>query len=267
MIRFISLSAVLLLAIPTFAADPPKKILLIGSVPDNHPIGTHEYLPAMDLLAKLLKPVPGVEATVVKADSAWKDGPELIGRSDGVVLFLTEGAAWLSADEERLKAFQKLAARGGGFSVIHWGSGTRDAKNIDAFVNLFGGCHGGPDRKFKVVDADVKVLDPKHPATAGIKDFHLHEEFYYALKQPKEGKVQGLLHAVIEGKPEMVCWAYERPDGGRGFGFTGLHFHENWKREDYRRLMTQGILWTVKVPTPKGLDVSVAESDLALPRK
>ena len=65
----------------TLAAEPPKKLLLIGCAPDNHPPGTHEYLPAMDLLAKLLKPVSGIEATVVKADPAWKDGPELIGRS------------------------------------------------------------------------------------------------------------------------------------------------------------------------------------------
>src|SRR5262245_38574037 len=104
----LSLLVAALLSVFGFAADPPKKILLIGSAPDAHPIGTHEYLPAMELLAKLLKPVPGVEATVVKTDAAWKDGPELIGRSDGVVLFLTEGAAWLSADEDRLKAFQKL---------------------------------------------------------------------------------------------------------------------------------------------------------------
>ena len=259
--------AVMLLVVPAALAEAPKKILLIGSAPDSHPVGTHEYLPAMDLLAKLLKPVPGVEATVVKADPAWKDGPELVGRSDAVVLFLTEGAAWLSADEARLKAFQQLAARSGGLAVIHWGSGTRDAKNIEAFVNLFGACHGGPDRKYKVVDASVRVLDPKHPVTAGIKDFTLHEEFYYALKQPKTGNVTPLLHAEIEGKPEMVCWAWERPDGGRGFGFTGLHFHDNWKREDYRRLMTQGILWSAKVPTPRNLDVSVTETDLTLPRK
>jgi len=252
MLRLITLTAaVLLTASEAFAAEPPKKLLLIGSAADNHPPGTHEYLPAMEEIAKLLKSAPGVETTVVKADPAWKDGPELIGRADAVVLFLTEGAAWLSADEARLKAFQKLAVRGGGFTVIHWGMGTRDEKNIEAFANLFGGCHGGPDRKFKVVDAEVNVVDAKHPITAGLKDFTVHEEFYYALKQPRAGGVKPLLHAVIEGKPEMVSWAWERPDGGRSFGFTGLHFHENWKRDDYRRLMAQGILWTAKVPASK----------------
>src|SRR6187397_768906 len=51
----LSLLAAALMSVPGFAADAPKKILLIGSAPDNHSFGTHEYLPAMELLAKLLK--------------------------------------------------------------------------------------------------------------------------------------------------------------------------------------------------------------------
>lgn len=244
-----------------------KKLLLIGSAPDNHPVGTHEYLPGLQLLAKLLRPVPDVEVTVVTAEGSWKEGPELLERADGVVLFLTEGAAWLSADEKRLKAFQSLAARGGGLCVIHWGCGTRDAGPIESFVALFGACHGGPDRKYQVVDTNVRVVDPLHPSVSGIKDFQVHEEFYYALKKANAGVVQPLLHAVIEGRPEMVCWAFERSDGGRGFGFTGLHFHENWKHTEYRRLLAQGVLWSLKVPVPKEFDVRLDVSDLTLPRK
>ena len=39
--------------------------------------------------------------------------------------------------------------------IPQFSDSTKDAKNIEAFVNLFGGCHGGDDRKFKVVDAAV----------------------------------------------------------------------------------------------------------------
>ena len=52
------------------AADAPKKVLLVGSPPDSHPVGTHEYLPGMEILAKCLKPIAGVEATVATADGA-----------------------------------------------------------------------------------------------------------------------------------------------------------------------------------------------------
>jgi hypothetical protein len=75
------------------------------------------------------------------------------------------------------------------------------------------------------------------------------------------------LSAKIEGRDETVSWAWERPDGGRSFGFVGLHYHRNWRLEYYRRLVAQGTLWSLKVAAPeKGLDVSIAEEDLALPK-
>ena len=49
-----------------------------------------------------------------------------------------------------------------------------------------------------------------------------------------------ILRAPIDGTAETVAWAWERPDGGRSFGFSGLHFHDHWKRPEYRRLVAQG---------------------------
>ena len=46
--------------------------------------------------------------------------------------------------------------------------------------------------------------------------------------------------------------AWDRPDGGRSFGFVGLHFHKNWERIEYRRLVSQAILWSLKMPIPEG---------------
>ena len=31
-----------------------------------------------------------------------------------------------------------------------------------------------------------------------------------------------------KGNVEVLSWAIERPDGGRGYGFTGGHYHHNW---------------------------------------
>jgi type 1 glutamine amidotransferase len=267
--RLLSCAVVLCAAGLAGAADPPKKLLLVSSAPDGHPPATHEYTPGLDILAKCLKPVSGVEVTSAKADGPWKEGPDLVGRADGVVLFLTEGAKWLSADEKRLAAFRQLAKRGGGLAVLHWGMGTKEARPIEPFVELFGGCHGGPDRKYRVLETTVAVADPKHPVVAGIKDFKVREEFYYQLKFPKAGAgVKPVLQADIDGAKETVAWAWERPDGGRSFGFSGLHFHDNWKREEYRRLVSQAVLWTVKLPVPeKGLAVDLPESAYQLEQK
>src|SRR5262249_55789335 len=160
----------------------PKKILLVSSGPDGHPPTTHEYVAGLDILARCLKPVSGIEVTTAKAEGAWKEGPELVGRADCVVLFLSEGAKWLSADDKRLAAFRQHAKRGGGLVVLHWGMGTKEAEPIESFVALFGACHGGPDRKYKELETRVVVADPKHPIATGIKDFKLRDEFYYKLK-------------------------------------------------------------------------------------
>jgi type 1 glutamine amidotransferase len=248
-------------------ADAPKKLLLVGQGPDGHPAQTHEYLAGMKVLEKCLKQVPGLELTTVRADEPWKEGPELLRRADGVVLFLSEGAQWMHQDPKRLEALAKVAARGGGLVVLHWAMGTKDAKNIDGCLKLLGGCHGGPDRKYKVLEkAEAQIADLKHPITTGVKDFQVKDEFYYQLKFVKpEGSVRPVLRVTIDGKPETVAWSWERPDGGRSFGFSGLHFHDNWRLPAYRRLVAQGVLWTLKLPIPKdGLPVDVAEEDLKL---
>ena len=54
------------------------------------------------------------------------------------------------------------------------------------------------------------------------------------------------------GMPEVVAWARVRPDGGRGFGFTGGDQHWNWANRDYRTLVLNGIAWTAKIEIPPG---------------
>ena len=59
------------------------------------------------------------------------------------------------------------------------------------------------------------------------------------------------MRVPIEGSTETVGWAWQRPDGRRSFGYSGLHFHVNWRHEQYRRLIAQAVLWTLKLPIPK----------------
>lgn len=234
------------------SAAAPRKLLLIGQGPDGHPPRTHEYVSGLKVLADVLKIVPGVEMMQVRADGAWKEGPELLDRADGAVLFLAEGARWVSEDRLRLEAFRRLAKRGGGLVVLHWAMGTREAKPIEAFVDLFGGCHGGPDRKYKILEAELRRA-AAHPVAAGLSPFSVKDEFYYRLKlaRPEDG-LTPLLRVRIDAEDHTVAWAYVRPAGGRAFGFSGLHYHDNWKRPEYRRLVAQGVLWTVGVPVPQG---------------
>ncbi len=259
-------------------ADSPKRplrLLLLWHSPDGHPRLTHEYQAGMKLIASLLQRQRVTERRIqpilVHANDPWREGPELLDGADAAALFVSEGAAWLSRDPKRLAGFQRLAGRGGGLAGIHWGIGTRKAEPIPAFLSLLGGCHGGPDRKYKVVTALASpAADGKrrHPVLRGLKPFEIKDEFYYRLKlATPTRRITSLLRVPIDGKTETVSWGFERPDGGRSFGFSGLHFHQNWSRAEYRRLVLQGLLWTLKQPIPEsGIAVPLKPSDLELPR-
>ena len=270
MTRIVLIICLLVVAVqrgPTFAADKPQRILLIGQAPDGHPPGTHEYRAAASLFSKMLAPMDRLQTIIVSADGDWAEGPELLDGADAAVVFVSEGAKWLQADAKRLAAFQALAKRGGGLICLHWGMGTRDAKFIPAWVELFGGCHGGPDRRYKVVDVKTQLATPSHPILRGVSPVEVHEEFYFKLKwaQPAE-QITPLIQVRIEEEDHTVGWAWERPDGGRSFGFSGLHFHENWKLDSYRRMLAQSVSWILKREIPEaGVRVNLEAADFVPP--
>ncbi len=257
----------LCLTSPSLAAEKMQRLLLIGQAPDGHPPGTHEYRAAASLFAKMLAPMERLQTIVVSADGDWPDGPELLDGADAAVVFVSEGAKWLQGDAKRLAAFQALAKRGGGLICLHWGMGTRDAKFIPAWVELFGGCHGGPDRRYKVVDVKTQLATPSHPILRGVSPVELREEFYFKLKwaSPAE-QITPLIQVRIEDEDHTVGWAWERPDGGRSFGFSGLHFHENWKVDSYQRMLAQSVRWVLKREIPKaGVSLNLKATDFIPP--
>ena len=248
-------------------AGDKKQLLLIGQRRDNHPPTTHEFMAGLRVLEESLRRIAAVEVRTVQSDEPWPEGPELIRRADGIVLYVSEGAKWMAADPRRQDAIAQLAARGGGLTALHWGIGCKDQGFVAAFTQLFGGCHGGPDRRYQVLDTRLRPAEPAHPITRGLEPLEIHDEFYYRLKRPTgESQPQAVLTATIDGQEEIVSLAWQRPDGGRSFGFTGLHFHDNWRQPFYRRLVAQGVLWTLKVDIPAaGVDVDVDERVLKLP--
>ena len=62
--------------------------------------------------------------------------------------------------------------------------------------------------------------------------------------------------------PRDVAWAYQRPDGGRGFGFGGPDMHSNLALEDHRRLLLNGLVWAARMEVPAGGVASIVPDDL-----
>jgi hypothetical protein len=73
-------------------------------------------------------------------------------------------------------------------------------------------------------------------------------------------------HIIADsGKVETMMWAYERPDGGRSFGFTGGHTHTNWGDVNQRRVMLNALLWISKIEVPaSGVRDAITDADLRL---
>jgi hypothetical protein len=138
---------------------------------------------------------------------------------------------------------------------------------------------------------------PVHPITRGVKPFQILDEWYINMRfrpafqdgiaeardagtkfvpilvaTPSDAVRNGpyvypkgpYAHIQAEkGASEATMWSLERADGGRGFGFTGGHFHKNWGNADFRKTVLNALLWVTKVEVPgDGVESTVTEEDL-----
>jgi type 1 glutamine amidotransferase len=216
----------------------------------------------------LLKPFAAdIATTTAKADEPWPEGAAMIDNADGIVMLVTQGARWMQTDPLRHEALKRLADRKGAIVALHWSIGAQDGQYINGQLALLGGTRGGPQRKYQVLENDVRLGERTHPVLRGLSEFRIKDEFYYRLDLVKPSAAfHPLLVTTIDGNEETVCWAWDRPDGGRSFGYVGLHFHANWERVEYQRLVTQAILWALGLPIPEeGAKTAVDPRALKLP--
>jgi hypothetical protein len=247
--------------------DPPArktKIVLIGHKPD-HPPGTHLYLPDSRLLAKCLRQTPGVEAIV---SDGWPKDPAVLEGVNAIALYTSPGAEILFTGPHAGQA-EKLFKQGVGLTAIHWATGIRDNKNeklAAQYLGHLGGLFGLPGSGIDFSTSKVEQLDPKHPVCRGCSEHELKDEWYLNLKFLPAAKP--LLKVRVKEKDQVVAWVYERPDsgGGRSFGSTLAHYHDNFAIESFRRFLVNGILWTAHCEIPAGgAPCKVTAEDLRLP--
>jgi type 1 glutamine amidotransferase len=107
----------------------------------------------------------------------------------------------------------------------------------------------------------VQLATPNHPISRGVRPFKMKEEFYYNIRfNPNDKAITPLLtvHALNgrEDNGKTVAWARQREkNDGRGFATTCGHFYDNWKTDDFRKLVLNGIAWTAHVEVPqKGVE-------------
>lgn len=263
------------------AAD--KKVLLIAGAPSHGP-GAHEHNAGVLLLQKCLTGVPGLKTEVTLG--GWPQDASVFTNVDAVIIYSDGGPKHVALQNENLAALDRILSQGAGLGLLHYAVEPTLEKGQAEFLKWVGGAfeiHWSVNPHW---DAQFKSL-PSHPVTRGVKPFTIRDEWYFNMRfvdnrkgltpilvavpdasttSRPDGHHSGnptVRAAVSRGDPQTVAWAYERTNGGRGFGFTGAHFHANWGHDDFRKLALNAILWLAKMEVPaSGVESRVTGSDL-----
>jgi type 1 glutamine amidotransferase len=265
------------------SAVEPKRIVLVAGKP-SHPPRMHEFNAGVQLLAGCLKDSEElVEVQYVL--NGWPKEENVLEAADAVVFFMDGGGGHEVVQESgrRLAKIESLVQRGVGIGCMHFAVEVVPDQAGSQFKRWIGGHY---EHLFSCNPIWEPTFDrfPEHPITRGVKPFQVKDEWYFNMRfvdelpgaeaaDSSQGKFTPILVASpsddvrdgpyvypqgpyphIEGnrgRAEAMMWAIERPDGGRGFGFTGGHFHDNWGNDSFRKAILNACLWLAKVEVPE----------------
>ena len=246
-----------------------KKIVLIAGNP-SHGRGSHEHVGGMLLFADLInKYVDGASAVV---SQGWPTDASVLKDASAFAIYSDGGEGHLIMPH--LDEAAELAKKGVGVAMLHYAVEVIKGKPGDCFLEWIGGYFEMNWSVNPHWTAEFKSL-PKHPINNGVKPFTMDDEWYYHMRFRKnmegvtsvlstlppdstlerpDGTHSGnpdVRKAVANKEPQHLGWCVERPDGGRGFGFTGGHFHDKWAVDDVRKFVLNALIWTAKLEVPK----------------
>ena len=245
------------------ATAPARIVFLAGG--KSHGPGEHEFRAGCMLLAKSLNEQSGlpVKAEVIQG---WPADPSVLDGAKALV-FYSDATSVVGKGWEKTDA---LARAGTGLMFMHYAVHPSKADGEKFFRPWIGGAFEDGWSVNPHWVADLQTL-PGHPVSRGIAGpVRCFDEFYYNMRfRPTRGDVLDLATATpsrdrviryinmwnehgVAGldKKQTLMWGVERPDGGRGVGFTGGHYHGNWAIDGFRTLVLNAIAWTAGLDVP-----------------
>jgi type 1 glutamine amidotransferase len=268
----------------TVLAANAKKVVFIAGAPSHGP-GEHEHRAGCLLLKACLDNVQGVTSTVYS--NGWPDDPaSAFADAATIVVYSDGGGGHPLLKDDHLKTIGSLMDKGVGLVCIHYAVEPTKQNGEKEFLDWIGGAFEVNWSVNPTWNADYKEL-PIHPITRGVKPFMIHDEWYFHMRfrdgmkgvtpiltaippdstmNRRDGEHEGnpaVREAVKNREPQHMAWALQRENGGRGFGWTGSHYHRNWGNENFRKLMLNAILWTAKMEVPsEGVQSEVSPEQL-----
>lgn len=272
----------------------PQKIVLVAGKP-SHPPRMHEFNAGVQLLAECLKGVPEVQVECVL--NGWPEDESIFQGAAAVIFYMDGGGGHeaVKQDGRRLKMIDGWVNEGVGIGCMHYGVEVLPQQAGAEFKRWIGGHYEHMFSCNPMWEPEFTRF-PEHPVTRGVEPFQVKDEWYFNMRfvsdiagneasQHEEGLFVPILvaspsddvrdgpyvyppgpypHIVANaGRAEAMMWTIERPDGGRGMGFTGGHFHDNWGNEAFRKVVLNSLLWLAHVEVPEnGVESSVSQEQL-----
>jgi hypothetical protein len=272
--------------------DGKRKLVIIAGRP-SHPPRMHEFRAGSLLLQKCLAGVPGLAVEV--HEMGWVKDDKALDDADAIVIYADGGGGHPAIQGDHAARLSALAKKGVGLAFMHFGveipadkGGAEMKRWVGGYYENLYSCNPIWEPKFD------NLID--HPITRGVKPFTAKDEWYFNIRfagefsadRAAEGEgtkfwpilvakpsdavrkgpyvyPKGPYPHVVEasGRAEAMMWAVERADGGRGFGFTGGHFHDNWGNDDFRKTVLNALVWVAKADVPAGgVESKVEKEDL-----
>ncbi len=252
---------------PAVASGAPAAKIVFLAGTDSHAPGAHEHKAGSELLSRALRQRhPTFE--IINIYGGWPIDETVLDGADAVVMYCDGGDSHLINDH--LQTFNRLLDKGVGIVALHYCVEVpKGSSSAQSMLHAIGGYFETGWSVNPQWTADYTNLPP-HPITKGLQPFSLEDEWYFNMRFVDTG-VTPLLSAiaplatmarsngphsgndavrqlVTDGVPQVTAWAYERPGGGRGFGYTGGHFHANWENAKARELVLNAIEWVAIRP-------------------
>lgn len=273
-----------------------KRIVIVAGRP-SHPPGMHEFRAGSLLLQKALAGVKGVTVDVIPMGWPKKtvDGKEVddnaaFDGADAVFIYADGGGGHPALQNDRVQVIDALAAKGVGLGFGHYGVEVPVGEPAAAMHRWVGGYY---ETNYSVNPMWAPNFDkfPSHPVTRGVGPFSNNDEWYFNMRWTADEKLKARIRPLLvatpgedvrdgpyvsprgpydhiiaaKGRAETMMWVFERPDGGRSFGFTGGHTHANWGDVNQRRIVLNALLWIAKVEVPaRGVVDTIAAEDLTV---
>lgn len=245
-IRFTSLAIASLIALvaaaPTVIADdapPPAKQIKVSMFSGSSEYQSNDSLAA---LKKLLEDKYACQCTLNVVEEKGKDltGVDQLESADVAVFFTRRVNV---ADDQLAKVKNFIAAGKGVVGVRTASHGFQTWLEFDPQV--LGGSYGNHYGKDATAEVSIDDKAKSHPVLAGVKPFTTTGKLY---KNPKLAEdVTLLLTARTAAYSEPVAWARDAKPNERGRVFyTSLGTPEDFKNEDFLKMLANAIRWTAK---------------------